>query len=194
MGPVRFTLTIVVLPGEDDVVIIAQNTLREKLGIDVPAQLKASVLKAQRRQEDAEMKLNDGAALHAAMAVTAFVPGGDAPGDVDDEVILTLLSRRPMIFEDSEVEMRDRVGVLETAVETLWTRTARRDVIRCCAISFLARTLTCYIGRCWATHLLARSLWRTGFIHVQRWCGQSPFLNVIACRGAQQSVAVTVAR
>ena len=54
---------------------------------------------------------NDGAVLRAAMAVTAFVPGGDAPGDVDDEVALTLPSQRPIIFQDSEVEMRDRVGV-----------------------------------------------------------------------------------
>ena len=43
--------------------------------------------------------------------------GGDAPGDVDDEVTLTLLSQRPMIFQDSEVEKRDRAGVLETAVD-----------------------------------------------------------------------------
>ena len=51
------------------------------------------------------------------MAVTVFVPGGDAPGGVDDEVALTLPSQRPMIFQDSEVEMRNRVGVLETAVD-----------------------------------------------------------------------------
>ena len=35
---------------------------------------------------------NDGAVLRAAVAVTAFAPGGDAPGDVADEVALTLLS------------------------------------------------------------------------------------------------------
>ena len=140
------------------------------------------------------MKLNDGAVLHAAMAVTAFVPGVDAQGNVDYEVILTLQSQRPMIFEDSKVKMRYRVGVLETTVATLWTGTARRDVIRCCAISFLARLLMCYIRRCWATHLNAITLWRSGFIQVQGWCGQSPHLNVIACRRAQQSVAVAVAR
>ena len=60
---------------------------------------------------------NDGAVLRATMAVTAFVPSGDAPGDVDDEVALTLPSQRPTIFQDSEVEMRDRVGVLETVVD-----------------------------------------------------------------------------
>ena len=60
---------------------------------------------------------NDGAELRAVMAVTVFVPGGDAPGDVDDEVALTLPSQQPMIFQDSEVEMRDRVGVLEAAVD-----------------------------------------------------------------------------
>ena len=123
-GPVRFTMPFIVLPGGSDVVIIGQKTLREKLGIDVMAQLKTSVLKAQRCQDAAGMKLtarsegepNDGAVLRAAMAVTAFVPGGDAPGDVDDDVALTLPSQRPMTFQDSDVEMRDRVGVLETAV------------------------------------------------------------------------------
>ena len=30
---------------------------------------------------------------------------------------LTLLSQRPMMFQDSEVEMQDRVGALETAVD-----------------------------------------------------------------------------
>ena len=36
---------------------------------------------------------------------------------MDDEVALTLPSQRPMIFQDSEVKMRDRVGVVETAVD-----------------------------------------------------------------------------
>ena len=105
-------------------VIIGQKTLREK-PIDVMAQLKASVLKAQGRQDGAGMELrpcsagelNDGAVLRAAMAVTAFAPGGDAPGDVDDEGALTLPSQPPMIFQDPVVEMRDRAGVLETAVD-----------------------------------------------------------------------------
>ena len=106
-------------------VIIGQKTQRERLGMDVMAQLKASVLKAQGRRDGAGMELtarsvgepNDGAVLRAALAVTAFVPGGDAPGDMHDEVALTLPSQRPMIFQDSEVEMRDRVRVLETAVD-----------------------------------------------------------------------------
>ena len=100
-GPVRLTMPFIVPSGEGDVVIIGQKTLREKLGIDVMAQLKASVLKAQGRRGGAGMELtarsvgepNDGAMLRAAMAVTAFVPGGDAPGDVDDEVALTLPSQ-----------------------------------------------------------------------------------------------------
>ena len=125
-GPVRFTMPFIVLPRGGDVVIIGQKTLGEKLDIDLMAQLKASVLGAQRRQDGAEMELtarsvgepNDGAVLRAAMAVTAFVPRVDAPGDVDDEVTLTLPSQRPMIFQDFEVEMRDHVvGVLETAVD-----------------------------------------------------------------------------
>ena len=124
-GPVRFTMPFIVLPGEGDVVIIGQKTLREKLGIDVMAQLKASVLKAHGCQDDSGMEFtafavgepNAGAVLRAAMAVTAFGPGGDASGDVEDEVTLTLLSQRPIIFQDSEVEMQDRVRALETAVD-----------------------------------------------------------------------------
>ena len=91
-------------------VVIGQKTLRENLGVDVMAKLKASVLTAQGCQ--------DGAVLRPAMAVKAFVPDGDVPGDVDDEVTLTLPSQRPVVFQDPEVEMRDPAGVLETAVET----------------------------------------------------------------------------
>ena len=60
---------------------------------------------------------NAGAVLRAAMAVTAFGSSGDTPGDVGDDVTVTLLSQRPMVFQDSEVEMQDRVGALETAVD-----------------------------------------------------------------------------
>ena len=45
-----------------------------------------------------------------------FGPGGDAPGDVDNNVTL-MLPQRPTMFQDSEVEMWDRLGVLETAVD-----------------------------------------------------------------------------
>ena len=50
LGPVRFTMPLIVLPGRGDVVIIGQKTLREKLGIDVMAQLKALVRKAHGRE------------------------------------------------------------------------------------------------------------------------------------------------
>ena len=84
------------------------------------AQLKASVLKAHGREDGPEMEItsgavgkpNAGAVLRAAMAVTAFGPGGDAPGDVNDDVTLTLLSQRPMMLQDSEVEVKDRVGAV----------------------------------------------------------------------------------
>ena len=89
------------------------------------AQRKASVLKAHGREDGPEMEItagaagepNPGAVLREAMAVTAFGPGGDAPGDVNDDVTLTLLSQRPMMFQDSKVEMKDCVGTWETAVD-----------------------------------------------------------------------------
>ena len=49
--PIRFTMPFIVLRGGSDVVMIGQNTLREKLGIDVMAQLKASVLKPHGRED-----------------------------------------------------------------------------------------------------------------------------------------------
>ena len=55
--------------------------------------------------------------LLAAMPVTAFGTGGDAPGDLDDDATLPLRSQRPMMFQDDEVEMQDRVGALETVVD-----------------------------------------------------------------------------
>ena len=79
-GPVRFTMPFIVLPGGGDVVIIGQTTLREKRWIDVMTQLKASVLKAHKREDGPEIAAtagavdepNAGAVLRAAMAVTAF--------------------------------------------------------------------------------------------------------------------------
>ena len=91
---------------------IRDRILREKRGIDVMTQLKASVLKAHGREDGPEMELtagavgepNAGAVLRAAMAVMAFRPGGGALSNVDDDAALTLLSQRPMVFQDSEVD------------------------------------------------------------------------------------------
>ena len=96
-------------------VIIGQKTLREELGIDVMTQLRASVLKVHGREDGPEMEAtagavdepNAGAVLRAAMAVTALGPGGGAPGDVDDDATLTLLSQRPMMFQESKVVTQD---------------------------------------------------------------------------------------
>ena len=82
------------------------------------------------------------------MAVAAFGPGGDAPGDVDDDVKLTLLSQRPMVFQYSEVKVQDRVGALETAVDDAVDHGLPPDVPRCCAISSFARILMYSVGCC----------------------------------------------
>ena len=74
-------------------VIIGQKTLREKLGIDVMTQHKASVLKTHGHEDGPAMEAtagavdepNAGAALLATMSVMALKPGGGAPGDVDDD-------------------------------------------------------------------------------------------------------------
>ena len=129
LGPVRVTMPFIVLPGGGDVVVNGQKSLREKLEVEVMAQLKASlmasVLKAHERENDPEMEItagvvgepNAGALVRAAMAVTTFGPCGYTPGDVDDDIAQTLLSQRHMMFKDSEVEMQDGVVALTTAVD-----------------------------------------------------------------------------
>ena len=167
-GPVRFTMPFIVLPGGGDMDTIGQKMLREKLGIDVMAQLKAFVLKAQGRQDVIGMGLtarsvgepNDGAVLRAAMAVTAFVPGGDAPSDVSDEVTLTLPSQRPMIFQDSEVEMWDRAGVLETDVDNAVDYDSPPECAKMLRDIVCRTHLDVLCGRCRVTHLYARNLRR----------------------------------
>ena len=125
-GPVRFTMPFIVLLGGSDVVIVGQKTLREKIGIDIMTQLKASVLNAHGREDGPETEAtagavdepnagavdepNAGAVLLAAMAVTPFGPGGGAPGDVDDDATLTLLSQRPMMFRGGDTGPCGRVG------------------------------------------------------------------------------------
>ena len=54
-APVRLTMPFIVLLGRGDVVVIRKKTLREKLGIDVMAQLKGPVLKDHGCQDDAGM-------------------------------------------------------------------------------------------------------------------------------------------
>ena len=62
-------MPFVVLPGGSDVVIIGQSTLREKHGIDVMAQLQASLLKAQGREDGPEMEITAGGAVSEPMLV-----------------------------------------------------------------------------------------------------------------------------
>ena len=50
---------------------------------------------------------------------------------------------------------------------TLSTMAPRRNVLRCFWIWFSAHTLTCYVGRCWVTHLHAKRFWQSGFIEEQ---------------------------
>ena len=135
---VRFTMPFIALPGGSNVVIFGQKTLKEKRGIDVMVQFKASVLKAQGHEDGPEMEitaggvaeLNAGAVLRAAMAATVFGQGDDTPSDVDDDVALTLLSQRPMMFPVSEVEMQDRVSTLETAVDDAVNHGLRLECVK----------------------------------------------------------------
>ena len=92
------------------------------------------------------------------MAVAAFGSGGGAPSDVDDDATLTLLSQRPMTFQDSEEETKDRWARWGRRLMTIMTMTYHQNVLRCCAISCFACTWTYSVGRCWATRLHAWSL------------------------------------
>ena len=130
------------------------------------AQLKASVLKAHGREDGPETEItagpvgesNAGSVLRAAMAVTAFGPGGDAPGDVNDGVTLALLSQRPIIFQDSDVEMKDRVDALETAVDDAVDHGLPPGCAKMLRDIGFRTHLTYSVGRCWATRLRAWSL------------------------------------
>lgn len=56
--------------------------------------------------------------LQAVMAATALRPGGTAEGEMDDDVTHNvLLSKRPTMFQNSEVDMQDSVGILKKAVD-----------------------------------------------------------------------------
>ena len=143
------------------------------------AQLKASVLKAHGREDGPEMEItagavdepNAGAVMRVAMAVTTFWPGGDAPGDVDDDVTLTLLSQRTMMFQHSEVEMQDRMGTLWAAVDDVVENglRMRQDAAR---YRFSHATFSYSVGRCWATHPRAWNLWPCGCSQVEGPCGR----------------------
>ena len=67
---------------------------------------------------------------------------------MDDDATLTLLSQRPMMFQDSEVEMKNRVGALETAVDDavdhgLPPECAKmlRDIVFCTHLEVFCRAL-----------------------------------------------------
>ena len=121
-------MPFIVLPGGGDVVIIGHKTLREKLGIDVMTQLKASVLKAHGRVDGPEMEATAGAV--------------DEPN----------AGARILRWRCRTVWARWGRRLM-----TLLTMTYRQNVPRCCPISYFARALTYSVGRCWANRLRAWS-------------------------------------
>ena len=85
---------------------------------------------------------NAGAALRAAMAVTAFGPGGD-------DVTLARLRQQPMMFQDAEVETQDRVGALGTAIDDAVDHGLRpecaktlRDIVFLTHLDFFRRAMS----------------------------------------------------
>ena len=144
--------------------------------------------------DDAVGAANTGAVVWVAMAVTAFGPGGDAPGGADDDVTLTLLSQPPMMFQDSRWRCRTVWARWRRRSIMLLTMVYGRNVPRCCTISVFvvfARTLTYSVGRCWATRLRTWSLWPCGFSQVQGPCGRSRVLlqscTFLAMRTARET-------
>ena len=67
---------------------------------------------------------------------------------MDDGATLTLLSQRPMMFQDSEVEMQERVGALETAVDDAVDHGLPPECAKMLRDIVFARTLTHSVGRC----------------------------------------------
>ena len=60
---------------------------------------------------------NTGAVLWVAIAVSSFVPGVDAPGEVYHDVTLTLMSQPPMTLQDPGGGARDHVDVFEALID-----------------------------------------------------------------------------
>ena len=56
------------------------------------------------------------AVLWVAIAITSFGPGVDAPGEVDDDVTLTLMSQRPIYLEDPGIGARDHVDLFKALI------------------------------------------------------------------------------
>ena len=114
------------------------------------------MLKAHGREDGPEMETtacavdepNADAVLWAAIAVTAFGPGGGVPGDVDDDATLTLLSQRHMMFQNSEVEMQDRLRALETAVDDAVDHGLPPERAKMLRDIVFVRTLTYSVERC----------------------------------------------
>ena len=138
---------------------------------------------------------NDGDVLRAAMTVPAFVLGGDGPGVMDHEAALTLSSQRPMIFQDSAVEMRDHVGGLGTAVETPVDHDTLpgcdeilRGIIFGVHLDVFCRALSGDLPAAGKKPVVVR------FIQVQGWRGRTRHVNVIACGGVRQCLAQSAAR
>lgn len=103
-------------------VIIGKKPIREKHGIDVVAQVRASFW----RRVDVKMEVqppshamdeaNSGSVLWAMMAVAAVRRGVDALCYVNGDVTLTWASQKPMSFQDLGLKTGDCVGVLQTAI------------------------------------------------------------------------------
>ena len=106
-------------------VIIRLRPLGRKRDIDVETQFEASVRKACRGKGGVVVDVtphamgepNAGAVPWLAIAVTSFGPGVDAPGEVDDDVTLTLMSQRPISLQDPGVGARDHVDVFEALID-----------------------------------------------------------------------------
>ena len=62
-----------------------------------------------------------------------------------------------MMFQDSEVEMQDRVGPLETAADDAVDHGLPPGYAKMLGDIVFAPNLTYSVGHCWATHVLA---WR----------------------------------
>ena len=52
-----------------------------------------------------------------AIVITSFGPGVDAPGEVDDDVTLTLMFQRPIYLEDPGVGARDHVDLFKALTD-----------------------------------------------------------------------------
>ena len=134
-APVEVTLSLAVLPGIDDVLIIGSKSMRERLGVEIMASLKDSIV---RKTSDRSISPDEMAEVAVATKeaqtvqsrlsklgpVGVTLEGMRAAGDrmalpeAQDDIREALIARGPAMFMHPAEESEARIEALHKALET----------------------------------------------------------------------------